>query len=396
MVEIDGEFDVALSPEVVVDPKDERLMTCVNILEHYEPEDEAVVRPGTRQWVQRHGDVSPMPGCTPHCSYNRQLVLVHVLGCECDLENYDARTGDIRPRLTATVTSQGSSGKSPTAADEQGGETRTIKDPTFESTPIAKPLSSSPTVHGRRKAWADRRKRREFGAEQKSGGDGNAGSNREPGEDEWDPLNALIFGPKERLTRSAPAEPQAGLGGSTRWFDRLVGPIFDPDEGAGGREVMGLTDYQSVHGEWIRVSSVMDSGACKPVCPPDMLPEHPVRPNAASRAKKELGSASGHGIKIHGEQGVKAVTDNGIETEVLFQVCDVTWPLVSISAVCDKGNRVIFGRGGGVIQNLATGAEVPFERRGGVYALGLWVRRVPSSDAGGPPAGGSEPPFGRR
>ena len=64
-------------------------------------------------------------------------------------------------------------------------------------------------------------------------------------------------------------------------------------------------------------------------------------------------------------------------------------PLVFISAVCDKGNRVVFGRSGGVITNLAAGAEVPFERRGGVYALGLWVHRP--RDAGAAAGGGQAP-----
>ena len=69
------------------------------------------------------------------------------------------------------------------------------------------------------------------------------------------------------------------------------------------------------------------------------------------------------------------MTDNGVETEVLFQMADVSCPLMSVSAICDHGNRFIFGRAGGVVQNVATGMEVPFERCGGVYAMGLWVRR---------------------
>ena len=72
---------------------------------------------------------------------------------------------------------------------------------------------------------------------------------------------------------------------------------------------------------------------------------------------------------------LSAVTDDGTETEVLFQLADVSCPLTSVSQICDHGNRVIFGRGGGVIMNLETGQEVPFQRQGGVYALGLWMRR---------------------
>ena len=100
-----------------------------------------------------------------------------------------------------------------------------------------------------------------------------------------------------------------------------------------------------------------------------------MRPNAASRAGKAYSSASGHPLHNLGEQLLSAVTDGGMETEVLFQLADVSCPLISVSQICDHGNRVIFGRGGGVIMNLDTGHEVPFQRQGGVYSLGLWMRR---------------------
>ena len=184
-----------------------------------------------------------------------------------------------------------------------------------------------------------------------------------------------------------------GIGVGPRWFDRSLSVIFEPEEGAFSKEVMGVSDYTAMHGDWIRISSVMDSGACAPVAPVGMLPGCPIRENAASRAGKTFSAASGHEIKRHGEQVVRAVTDNGLETEVVFQLADVECPLVSISSVCDKGNRVIFGQSGGVIQNVETGAEVPFQRRGGVYALGLWVRR-PQGE-GGRARGRAQPPFAR-
>ena len=76
-----------------------------------------------------------------------------------------------------------------------------------------------------------------------------------------------------------------------------------------------------------------------------------------------------------GKLPLLACTDNGYETQVLFQLADVSCPLVSVSHICDHGNRVVFGRSGGIVYNLATGLEIPFERTGGVYTLGLWVRK---------------------
>ena len=69
-----------------------------------------------------------------------------------------------------------------------------------------------------------------------------------------------------------------------------------------------------------------------------------------------------------------AVTENGEETSVLFQIADVSRPLVSVSAICEMGNRVVFGKTGGVVLNLATGRETPFHRKNGIYVLGMWLK----------------------
>ena len=214
-------------------------------------------------------------------------------------------------------------------------------------------------------------------------------------EDDWNELNVFLFGPREQY--SEPREP-AGLGIGPRWFDRCLSLVFDADEGSLDRSVLGVDGYTEDHGEWTRISAVMDSGACAPVAPPDMLPEFPILPNAASRAGVSFSAANGDPIKRHGEQRVEVVTDNGVPTEILFQLCDVTRPLVSISHICDKGNRVIYGRSGGIILNLETGAEVPFYRHGAVYSVGLWVRRAPNSAAVPQAVAGSaaQAPFVRR
>ena len=61
-------------------------------------------------------------------------------------------------------------------------------------------------------------------------------------------------------------------------------------------------------------------------------------------------------------------------TEVLFDVADVSKPLVSVSAICEMGSRVIFGKSGGVVNNLKSGAETLFYLRNGIYILSLWLQ----------------------
>ena len=130
----------------------------------------------------------------------------------------------------------------------------------------------------------------------------------------------------------------------------------------------------------MRIECVADSGAAAPVAPPNMAPGVAVRPSAGSREGRIFTSCTGAAIPNLGEQELHVVTDNGLDTTVLFQLADVSRPLMSVSAICDRGNRVMFGRNGGVIQNLETGQGIPFERQGGVYALGIWIRG-PSSAA---------------
>ena len=134
---------------------------------------------------------------------------------------------------------------------------------------------------------------------------------------------------------------------------------------------------------------MVDSGASVPVVPPSMLPNVKVIPSEGSRRGQKFTSASKHKLKNLGEQRAKAYTEQCEAAEVLFQIADVSKPLVSVSAICERGNRVIFGRGGGVIQNLETGQEIPFERKGGIYAIGLWVRGAMNGGAAQPATAGA-------
>ena len=123
----------------------------------------------------------------------------------------------------------------------------------------------------------------------------------------------------------------------------------------------------------MKVDSVMDSGASAPVVPPQMMPSVKIEPSEGSRRGQCYSSASKHKLVNLGQQKIRACTDAWEETEVLFQIADVSKPLVSVSAICERGNRVIFGQNGGLVQNLRTGGVIPFERRNGIYVLSLWM-----------------------
>ena len=104
-------------------------------------------------------------------------------------------------------------------------------------------------------------------------------------------------------------------------------------------------------------------------------PEVPVVPSEGSKAGLTYGCAGGSDIKNEGEQALPLTTNNGCNADLTFQVADVSKTLASVSRICDKGNRVVFIKGGGVIQNLRTGIITPVRRRGGIYVLDLWLDR---------------------
>ena len=56
-----------------------------------------------------------------------------------------------------------------------------------------------------------------------------------------------------------------------------------------------------------------------------------------------------------------------------YQVAEAKKTLCPVGKLCDRGNRVIFGKMGGVIQNMHNGSVTPFRREGGIYVMGLWL-----------------------
>ena len=129
------------------------------------------------------------------------------------------------------------------------------------------------------------------------------------------------------------------------------------------------------HGEWVRVTSVMDSGCVDCVAPPELAEHVPIVPSAGSRRGQKYTAASGHNLPNLGEKHLHVVSDVGTESDRKYQIAKVTRPLDSVSAVCDAGNRVVFGAGGGFIYNIWTHDVTPFPRKGKLYEIHHWLRK---------------------
>ena len=237
--------------------------------------------------------------------------------------------------------------------------------------------STSGHLQGRRRRWAERRQAR------------LAAETLNLSEDEHD-FNRTLFGPEYDLIREN--QIPRGIGIGVDWHSDGLSVLLDKPAtqqlSVATDPLLACREWRSEkHPGWVRIESVMDSGACAPVAPPSMAPTVPTRPSPGSEAGREFSCANGSPLANLGEQEIDAIMDDGMTAKMLFQLADVSRPLLSVSAICDKGNRVLFGRGGGVVINVLTGQEIPFQRRGGVYTLGFWLRDPASAPEGGPPTG---------
>ena len=131
--------------------------------------------------------------------------------------------------------------------------------------------------------------------------------------------------------------------------------------------------WKTEHEGWIRIDCVMDSGAAESVCPHGMIGHIEVVDSPGSKAGQHYLAANGGRIANRGQQLLPCMLGNGDITEAVFQVADVSRPLMSVSKVCEAGNRVIFGQSGGVILNLSSGKTTVFEMKDGVYVFPLWI-----------------------
>ena len=101
---------------------------------------------------------------------------------------------------------------------------------------------------------------------------------------------------------------------------------------------------------------------------------YPIHESPGSLRGQEFMSASEHELPNLGEQVLNVVMGDGKETSIKYAIADVSRALNAVTEICDHGNRVIFGRGGGVIENLQTGKQTPFKREGNIYCLDYWVK----------------------
>ena len=117
---------------------------------------------------------------------------------------------------------------------------------------------------------------------------------------------------------------------------------------------------------------LVDSGAAENVIPPGLLPDFEIKEGEAKRKGVRYTTADGNELPNLGELALPFRTKEGHQCGVTFQVCDVSRPLLSVTAMTSKGNHVVFHDNGGNITGR-DGKKMHFRKENGVYILEMYV-----------------------
>ena len=146
-------------------------------------------------------------------------------------------------------------------------------------------------------------------------------------------------------------------------------------------------------GGWKKIKAIVDTGASRPVIPPDLLPEIPIQATEESRNGHSFRGAQKGGPSIAklGEQTVIGMTAEGHRKKMTWAVANVRKPLISVGKLEEAGHEVIISKQPRLI-HLKTGKVTKLRKEGGVYTLDLWIWTGKAGTQGGNHA---EPGFTR-
>jgi hypothetical protein len=144
-------------------------------------------------------------------------------------------------------------------------------------------------------------------------------------------------------------------------------------------DLMNLDKMKMTGGKTLEVNSfdekqkirfTVDSGAAETMCKKTDAKDFPIIHGGNESMTKYI-MPNGEIVENDGEKHLKVKTAEGDKFMVRTQLIDVRKPLMSVSKVCDEGNRVIFEENGGFIENTKSGQRTNFQREGNVYVLEL-------------------------
>ena len=117
----------------------------------------------------------------------------------------------------------------------------------------------------------------------------------------------------------------------------------------------------------------LDSGAAVSVLPRNSCPECTLNSNEGYTAYYK--AANGEVIADDGSKCVTCITQDSQYRHINFRVTGVHKALASVSAICDRNQKVVFDNDGCYIEDKHSGQRTPFQRENDVYHLDVRIPR---------------------
>lgn len=127
--------------------------------------------------------------------------------------------------------------------------------------------------------------------------------------------------------------------------------------------------------EWPELEKgiTVDSGAVECVMPSVCAPHIPIKESDGSKKGSHYVAVGGARIPNVGQERVTLATQNGQASAMTFQTVDINNPFASVSEICKKGHRVVFGDDGSFTEHKLSGKKIYLKGRNGVYVFGVWI-----------------------
>ena len=152
-------------------------------------------------------------------------------------------------------------------------------------------------------------------------------------------------------------------------------------------------------GDWVETDIVLtlDSGCCDHIL--DLADAAgyagALSPSAGSKRGQRLIVGNGERVPNRGQVKLKMKSkDDGVLMSSIFQVAEITRPLMSVSKICDQDMICIFEKSHARIVDGSGNVVARFERDGGLYTCTMKLRKPDDPSPTEPP--GNDSPFARR
>ena len=151
----------------------------------------------------------------------------------------------------------------------------------------------------------------------------------------------------------------------------VLGSLWDDDNDM----ILGQVADDRTRKGMVKISAVVDSGAEANALPENMMQWIPLKPSSASKSGKIFRGAGGDPIPARGERSVTGRTEEGQSRRIVWEVCPVKRPLLSVAKITKAGNQVYLGEDKAFVKNNKTGQITNLRRERNVWMLDLWVKR---------------------